>query len=173
MQKYTMSLIVSIILLLAGSANAGQTSASNIYVGPLLGASVVNNSGGTNTTYGLTGGYNFNSQWGVGIDLAFSNFTVPSPLTANLTTGMITAKYLFTDVQGLFVDLGVGAGTVSVSGTGAAPASTNFTFGPGIGYDYAVSSSWSLGAEGNVLWINNTKPGVNIIQVLVDAKYWF
>src|ERR1700677_2718131 len=106
-----MTSLALVLVFLSCAAHADQ----NLYVRALGGVGAVNNSGGTNFTYGLGVGYKFVPQFGAGVDYTYNTFTVPSPLTANLSLVLAHLKYYFIDL-GLSAGLKFGFGTVSVSG---------------------------------------------------------
>ncbi len=168
-------LLIVFIISAVSQVSHADAPANNFYARALVGVGIVNNSGGSNFTYGLGAGYKFMPQWSAGLDYTYNTFTVPSPLTANLSLILANIKYYFGDLPGLTAGLKLGVGTISVSGTNA-PASasaSNFTWGPTVGYDYSLTPNWALGAEANLLWVSNSNPSTNDLQILANIKYWF
>jgi hypothetical protein len=168
-------LLLVLIISAVGQVSRADAPASTFYVRALGGVGIVNNSGGSNFSYGLGIGYKFMPQVGAGVDYTYNTFTVPSPLTANLSLILANIKYYFADVAGLSAGFKLGVGTTSVSGAGAisSASASNFTWGPTVNYDYSLNSNWAVGAEANLLWVSNSTPSTNIVQILANVKYWF
>ncbi len=172
MKARCLGFVISVLIVGASIAHAEGSGSSTVgYVGALLGIGMVNNSGGTNFTYGLGGGYKFMPDWSVGADFTYNSFTVPSPLTANLSLILANIKYYFG--SGGFAGLKLGEGTVSYSGTGSPGSASNLAWGPTVGYNYIFTDKWSVGGEANLIWISNSNPGVSVFQILANLKYWF
>lgn len=171
MKKSILALAFFSFLSLTPVGHAAEASSSQTYVGALLGLGSVNNSGGTNFTYGVSAGFKFNPSVSLGLDYNYNTFTVPSPLSANLSLILVNFKYYF--ANGFFGGLKLGSGSISYSGTGA-PANTNtFAWGPTLGYDYFCSPNWSVGGEANLISINNNASSLSTLQLLASLKYWF
>ena len=165
------SLVLALALLaIVGSECQAADDMSGGFVSALVGATNVNNNGGTNGTYGLGAGYKFAAPWSVGLDYTTNTFTVATPWTANLTMALGTFKYYFTPAIAAGVKLGVG--NVNYSGTNAPTSTSSGAYGPTVSYLYHFDSSWSVTGEGSLLFINNT-PGVSAQQVLAKFHYWF
>ena len=118
------------------SGHPAQADGKPYAVGLDLGVSAVNNSGGTNATYGVSFEYQFSSDWSAGFDWTTNSVTMTSPVTSTMALSLLNVKYYFA-TQGLYGAVKFGSAASSYAGTGAPASTTNFTWGPAVGYiDY-------------------------------------
>jgi hypothetical protein len=173
MKKFTAAVFATALTVLAlgtGSTANAARDADNIYVGPVLGLNNVSNDGGTNLAYGLTGGYKFMPQVGVGLFFTYNNLKEVAGITPKLTIFAVEGNYYFAnDLEGLSAGLKLGNGSVSASGT----SSSGFLIGPHVAYDYPVADDWTVGGQAAVLSISTTPNSLTAFEILAQAKYWF
>jgi hypothetical protein len=150
------------------AANAAGDSHQG-YVGALIGGQTLQTTGtgGTSTTQfalGATAGaLLFDGVLGVGADFTWGTKNSQSTTFYNLD-----ANYYWKDVApGLYTGIKFGFQHNVVN--------TPFDFGFAIGYDYAVMSNLSIGAEVAYIRVlsKDIMPAQNTYNYLATAKWWF
>jgi hypothetical protein len=170
-RKVVIGILATSCLSFAAQSEAAETSTANAYVSALLGVGLVNNSGGSNFTYGVGVGYKLNPSYSLGLDYTYNTFSVPSPLSASLSLILANFKYYF--AGGFLAGVKLGSGMLSYSGPSAPSTTSNFAWGPSVGYDYACTTNWSIGADADLIWLSSSPVSVNDLQMLASLKYWF
>jgi hypothetical protein len=178
LQKFSTCVVGALSILCAAAQAAPMTNTAS--VGVHAGLGVLGDSGGSHFDVGADASYAILPPLFVAGQFSYIDRGSISS-AGNSATGSL---YLLTGslnydaqnyIPGSFVGVAMGIGINHTSATigtiSASNTDSNFYIGPRVGYDYPLSSSFTIGGEGSwLLTAGNSAP--NVLQVVAVLKYW-
>ncbi len=154
-------------------------SGPKIYLGPLLGAGILGNDGGSHLGYGLLAGYRISPYWAAGaffehIGRGTINVTTPTGATttdASLNVYGGEISYFVPPAPGLQAGIRAGLGTESTTVNNVDDSSTSLYFGPKLSYDYVLGGGISVGGDGSIL-LGTGSNAPTVSHVMATLKIW-
>jgi hypothetical protein len=147
----------------------GPTSAlADSYLGVMLGPSFVNQNGGTDFDIGGHIGTMILPAFSLGFYGTHESLSSNAVTSSSETTLAAEGNLYITGTNAVYVGAKAGLGITSASFFGASGSENDFVFGPALGFNLPIAPSVSIGAEGNVLWLeaSQTVTFINILGTL-------
>lgn len=186
MKRFISKLVLFSVLGCSSLVSTTWASDQPFSVGVLGGMGFYNSSLGNQPTVGIMGNYKLDPNIGVGVIghigimgavAGAGTITSVSYYNAHINYSLAT---LLPELPGLWVAARAGIAVIHQSlNTVATGNSAAFDLGPAVGYDYMLSSDFSLGLDLSYLFATSANPsGTNSMTVssfnsLVALKYYF
>ena len=167
------------LLYFALAANAAPLP-NPISLGVHAGTGILGDGGGAQIDLGVDGSYDLSAPFFVAAGFSWINQGNIQSSTVNTsgslylldgsmnldTSGIVPDTFAGLAIGLQFNHTSVSAGTINASTT-----DTSLIVGPRIGYDYALSSSFTIGGEGD-LFITTGSNSPNVLQLIAVLKLW-
>jgi hypothetical protein len=152
---------------LIGAASPSLAHADS-YLGVVLGPSFVNNNLGTNFDIGGHIGTMILPAFSLGFYGTHESLSSSSVSSVGETTLAAEGNLYLTGSNAVYIGAKAGLGITSASFLGASGSQNDFVFGPALGFNIPIAPSVSIGAEGNVLWLeaDQTVTFINVLGTL-------